>query len=119
MTAKRRDDKSTPFGLWLREQPEIDSYKYKFRSTNVDYIWVDEATDDWMIIEEKCRNAKVRPYQRKIFHKLHKVSKTDPKYKGIYLLSFERTSPDDGKMWLNKKEINKEQLIKFLRFETL
>jgi hypothetical protein len=38
-------------------------------------------------------------------------------YKGFHLLRFERTSPDDGRSWLDDVEISREQLIDFLRFE--
>jgi len=41
---------------------------------------------------------------------------SDEKYKGFHLLQFEKESPEDGMIFLNKVEITKEELIKFLRF---
>ena len=39
MTQKRRDDHSTEFGLWLREQDDLDSKK-GYIATNIDYVWI-------------------------------------------------------------------------------
>ena len=52
MTQKRRDGNSTEFGLWLREQPEIDS-KYGYVTTNIDFFWCNYKSNEWMLIEEK------------------------------------------------------------------
>jgi len=52
MTKPRFDDKSTEFGLWLRNQKEIDS-GLGYITSNLDYIWRNYNTGDWMLIEEK------------------------------------------------------------------
>ncbi len=38
-------------------------------------------------------------------------------YRGFHLLQFENTTPNDGKTFLDGKEINRNELIKFLKFE--
>jgi hypothetical protein len=49
MTCKARIDKlSTDFGKWLRAQPEIDSF-LGYRATDLDYVWANVETDDWML----------------------------------------------------------------------
>jgi hypothetical protein len=116
MTQTRRDNHSTEFGNWLRVQDEIDS-KRGFVATNVDYIWKNYKTGKWMIIEEKRYKAEVKFYQRKIFDTLDAVSQNDPHYKGMFILVFENASPDDGRIWLDGKEITKTDLIKFLQFD--
>jgi hypothetical protein len=116
MTQKRRDTHSTEFGLWLREQKEIDSC-LGFVTTNLDYIWTNYKTGEWMLIEEKRYNSEVKPYQRGIFKTIHAACKNAHGYKGIHLLQFEKTSPDDGRIWIDKKEVDKKGLLQFLRFE--
>ena len=116
MTRKRYDSHSTEFGLWLREQKEIDS-KLGFITTNIDYMWSNYKTGQWMLIEEKRHGSDVRYSQREQYKVIHKACQYDSLYCGIYLLVFENTSPDDGKIYLNREEITKEQLIKFLKFE--
>ena len=114
MTRKRDDKYSTQFGLWLREQKAIDS-KLGFRATDLDYLWDNYLTGEWMLIEEKRRMHEITYPQREQFKKLHKAI-SDEKYKGFHLLQFEKESPEDGMIFLNKVEITKEELIKFLRF---
>lgn len=116
MTAQRRDKHSTEFGLWLRQQNEIDS-ALGFLATNIDYMWCNYKTGAWMLIEEKRHGKLVRPWQRQLFKKLHEACKNAKDYKGFHLLAFENTSPEDGKIFLDRKEITKADLIKFLRFE--
>jgi hypothetical protein len=116
MTKERFDNHSTEFGLWLRKQKEIDS-ELGFITTNIDYMWRNYKTNQWMFIEEKRHGSQPREWQRKMFKIINGLCKLDINYKGFHLLVFENTNPDDGKIWLDKKEINKEELIRFLIFE--
>jgi hypothetical protein len=116
MTSKRRDNHSTEFGLWLREQKDIDSKK-GFIASNLDYIWRNYKTGNWMLIEEKRRRVDMKPWQRKIFETLHNAAKSDKNYRGFYFIQFENTSPDDGRMWINYKERTKRDWIALLKFE--
>jgi hypothetical protein len=115
MTQKRRDSHSTEFGLWLREQTELDS-KLGYVATNIDYIWYNYKNKLWMLIEEKRYGGLPRLYQKQLFKTLHRACRSDPNYRGIHLLVFENTSPDDGLIWWDKVLITKEQLINKLRF---
>ena len=116
MTKKRYDKHSTEFGLWLREQPEIDS-KLGFLATNVDYMWSNYKTGNWMLIEEKRYNSECKHWQRKMFAVINRVCRLDKRYKGFHLIVFENTSPEDGAIFLDKKKISKDELIKFLKFD--
>jgi hypothetical protein len=116
MTSKRRDSHSTEFGLWLREQDEIDS-KLGFVASNVDYIWTNYRTGKWIIIEEKRYKKECPRWQQQIFAMLHNAAKHDPKYRGFFLVQFENTNPDDGRIWINGKPATKEMLLKLLRLE--
>lgn len=115
MTAQRRDSHSTEFGLWLRNQSEIDS-RLGFVATNIDYLWRNYKTGYWMFIEEK-RYGKTPQYpQTALFELVDKVARNDPMYKGFHYLIFDKTSPDDGIIRLNDQVISREQLISFLKF---
>lgn len=116
MTKKRNDSHSTEFGLWLREQRDIDS-SLGFAATNLDYIWANYKTGEWMLIEEKRYSAEVSWCQRQLLKRLHAACVNAQGYRGIHLLVFEHTSPDDGCIWLDRKQITKAELLAFLRFE--
>lgn len=122
MTKLRNDLHSTEFGLWLRGQlllqtdvSCIDS-KLGYVTTNIDYIWENYKTGDWMFIEEKRYMSGCGFSQKNQFIKLNSKIK-DKSYHGFHLLQFEKTSPEDGKIYLDNKEITKEKLLKFLSFK--
>ena len=116
MTQARRDGHSTEFGLWLRVQPEIDSKREGFVATNLDYIWSNYRSGQWMLLEEKRFGMTPRRYQLCLFALLDKLAWIDPRYRGFHLLVFERTSPDDGEIFLDGKVIDKAELLEFLQF---
>lgn len=116
MTQQRRDNHSTEFGIWLRNQPEIDSNK-GFVATNIDYVWRNYKTGEWMLIEEKRYGGLPKTYQEQLFKLLDWCCKHHPKYKGFKILQFENTSPDDGRIVLDGKQITKEELINILSFK--
>ena len=114
MTRPRFDSHSTEFGLWLRNQKDIDS-TLGYVTTNLDYIWKNYNTGKWLLIEEKRHRADITYSQKKIFDSLNQILKKDPSYLGLYLIVFENTSPEDGKIWINKKESTKEELFYLLK----
>jgi len=48
---------------------------------------------------------------------LHSLCKASEQFHGFHLLVFENTSPEDGRIWLDKNEISKDDLIAFLQFK--
>lgn len=116
MTQRRHDNHSTEFGLWLREQNEIDS-KLGYITTNLDFVWRNYKTGEWILIEEKRYKKDCAQWQKEIFSILHKASRNDKNYKGFYFVQFEKTSPEDGRIWINYKEATKQELINILKFQ--
>ena len=116
MTKPRYDLHSTEFGLWLRVQKEIDS-SLGFVTTNLDYIWHNYKTGEWMILEEKRHGGTIRLYQQEIFNMIDKLCQSDSSYRGFHRVVFENTNPEDGLIWLDDKLITKEQLLHFLQFK--
>ena len=116
MTKKRFDNHGTEFSLWLREQPKVDS-SIGYTATNIDYVWRNYKTGDWMIIEEKCFMAKPERWQKEIFEIVNQCCKHDPKFRGFHLIQFKNTSPEYGEIFLDGKEISEANLIEFLQFK--
>ena len=116
MTRKRNDKHSTEFGLWLREQECIDSSK-GFIATNLDYVWSNYKTGEWLLIEEKRYNKDMTRAQVDQFRILHDAAKSDSKYKGFYLIVFERTSPEDGIIKISGEVVTAKELLDFLMFK--
>lgn len=118
MTRKRNDNHSTEFGLWLREQKDIDSKK-GFLASNLDFIWANWKNNKWLLIEEKRYMSKMKRWQREIFVTLHKAALNDPNYQGFYFIQFEKTSPDDGRIYINNNLRTKGELLDLLLFRGL
>ena len=89
-----------------------------FRS--IDFIIYNYKTKKLMLIERKCRMRDVNYSQKNIFTIINKAlfhySKVSDEYIycGFNLISFENDTFENGKVFLNNKEISKEDLIKFL-----
>ena len=115
MTRQSYYQKGSPFSEWLRKQPEIDS-KLGYVTTDIDYVWRNYKTGLFRILEEKCRMQEPTYPQRTTYKILNK-SIVNPHYRGLYLVQFENESPDDGAIYLNGKEITKQELLDFLRFK--
>lgn len=115
LTRQRNDNHSTELGVWLRQQKEIDS-SLGYVASNIDYIWSNYKTGEWMLIEEKRHMSDITYCQKNLFKKL-RLAIQDKLFKGFHLVQFENTGPDDGKIYLNRKEITKESFIKFLQFK--
>jgi len=112
---------STAFGLWLREEKEIDS-DLGFSSSDIDYvlyIWHDYGkTASWMFLEEKTHSAEPTWSQQQLFKIVDDACRRgDPNYKGFHVLTFENTSPEDGQMTLDGTSITIDELLEFLKFE--
>jgi hypothetical protein len=118
MTQERivKDGKDTDFSAWLRKQPEIDSAK-GFITTDIDYLWKNYKTGEWMLLEEKTHGATVPRWQGEFIQHLDKLGANDKLYKGVYLVRFENTDPDNGRIMVNKRLLTRDELIEFLRFE--
>jgi len=106
------------FSEWLRNQPKIDS-SLGFIASDIDYVWKNYKTGLWVYIEEKCHMENIGFPQSEILDFTHELAEKsrDKKYRGFHFIQFEYTNPDDGKIYLDHKEITKKDLIEFLCFE--
>jgi len=123
----------TEFSKWLRVQPELCSKTYGLDIENVDYI-IHKFKDDVckiMLVEEKRYMYDLRFAQRDTFSIIDQALKILSerrfitthrgvklfKYYGFHLIQFEKTNPDDGKIFIDGKEVTRDDLITFLKFE--
>ena len=116
MTQQSRSKEATEFSEWLRNQREIDS-SLGFVASDIDYMWRNYRNNQWMLIEEKRRGVQVKFPQTETIKIIHNACKSDINYKGFHVIVFENTSPDDGRIYLDGIEIDRDKLICFLRFE--
>jgi hypothetical protein len=115
-TKERGDNHSTEYGLWLRQQGELCSYK-GFRATNVDFLWWQSKTGQRLVQEEKRYSGRLSYSQAKQFQWLDELLASDETYFGFFFVQFENTCPDDGRIAVNGVPFSKEQLISLLQFE--
>lgn len=131
-TIQRRFGEDTPFGKWLRGHPELASSK-GYDAENLDYIWHQYKDGKIMLIEEKQHRGKPR-FPQADTHSIidqalatacaniefSRLSPHQPKklrYYGYFLVQFEETSPEDGRMWVNGNKISLSDLARLLAFD--
>ena len=109
---------ATPYSDWLRKQREIDSSK-GYVASNIDYVWANYETGRWIYMEEKRYGGIPTPSQVALFHRLDNIARADADYGGFWVITFERTTPDDGRVWVYRLGerggvIDRNGLIQFL-----
>ena len=109
---------TTEFSMWLREQNEIAS-RFGFVATNIDYMWQNYKSGMWMLLEEKRFMQDVSFSQRKMLEVINAACRHDTKYHGVHLIQFENALPSDGRIYIDRNQVSRERLIKFLRFENI
>jgi len=118
-TCKKPVSPATEFSDWSREQKAIRS-SVGFVPTDLDFVWLNYKSKQWMLLEEKRYNARLEMPQRGVFNVLHN-SINDKNYKGFYIVRFEKTSPEDGSITIENlssgktRKINKKQFFYFLQ----
>jgi len=105
---------STPFSGWLRAQKDLDS-GLGYVTSNIDFLWRNYKTGHWMLVEEKRFMAECDRSQYETLCILDKACLHDKNYRGMHLIQFERTSPKDGKIYIDGKEVDESSLVRFLQ----
>ncbi|MCK4818212.1 hypothetical protein KA005_20750 [bacterium] len=117
MTSKRRDEKGTEYGDWIRTPTELPSTHYW--NTNIDYLWYQKASGLWMLKEEKRFGWLPKNWQVELFKLIDAACRKDENYRGFHVIVFEKTNPDDGYIWLDGRyDISPAELIEFLQFKS-
>lgn len=113
--------RSLDFSKWVRQKlPDSDT---GFSASDLDFIIWNWKEKKVMFLEIKTRNAKIKKGQKMMWQHLHhwilKGIDKNWQYFGFHLIVFEKTNFEDGKCYLNHKEITEKQLIEFLSFKEL
>lgn len=140
MTVRRRDDGDTPLGDWIRSQPELDSrlgYDLEDwdRIYTRQYFWHQFMHGHIMLVEEKQYDREMTFAQVDTLGIIHqaiqhsfrnpsfRIKRKNPTrptkiaYYGYNLIQFERTSPTDGIIRVNKIKITEQELLRFFQFD--
>lgn len=106
------------FSNWIRNN--LPNSYTGFRCYDLDFILWNKNLKYLMIIELKSYNTDTTFDQYFMLQKINKWIKNgideEWTYKGLHLIQFEKTNFENGKVFLDKKEITETELIKFLSF---
>ena len=98
----------------------------------IHWIFVNYCSGNFIFLEELTKNSKLDDKRREFIDFIDQIfrqnninsnarnpkSNVRYKYLGYYILKFENTNPDNSpKMYLNNKEISKQELIKVLNLD--
>lgn len=106
------------FSGWIRSH--LPDSSVGFGVSDLDFIVCNWKEKKLMFLEVKINNGQLTYFQKKIYTDLHRWIKNGIddgwKYYGFNLITFENRSFEDGKCYLNNKEISEFDLINFLSF---
>ena len=106
------------FSLWVKKKLPDSSTGYL--ATDIDFMLYNYKTKKVMFLEIKTRLLEVENWQKGVYRDLNRWIRkgidNDWIYLGFHKITFENTFFDDGKSFLDNKEISEEELIKFLSF---
>ena len=111
------------FSQWIRNNLPSSARPSCFTVFDVDFVLRNYCTNRLALLEVKCKGRKPEGGQKLTMELLddimrlgtqhrnkHHVKAMHWTYCGYWLLQFENTSPDDGRIWLNGYELTAEQL---------
>lgn len=109
------------FMAWLRAQEPLSS-RLGYTANDIDLAWMDYKRRRFMLVETKCFQAKPSFQQRETLKLLHQALRLALpllgwRYHGTHLIQFERTGPDDGRVWIDGRLTDAAGLVRFLSFE--
>lgn len=104
------------FNDWMREKcPDSNT---GFICTDLDFLISHFKKKKFMLLEVKTNMGKLSDSQRQTYVWLHKTinhsRNKEYEYCGIHLIQFEKFCFDDGKCFLDRKEISESDLVLFL-----
>ncbi len=106
------------FSGWVRNN--LPDSKTGFLVSDLDFILSNYKTKKIMFLEIKTRMTLLRDWQSILFENIGKWISIGIdqswQYLGFHIIMFENTFFNDGKVYLNNKEITEKDLIEFLSF---
>lgn len=105
------------FSGWIRDKlPDSSS---GFMVSDIDFYLFNYKTKKHAIVEVKTNNSQLKRWQMIMYNNLSKWLKSGGEkdgwiFCGFYIIQFENNNFDDGKVYLNEKEIDETGLIEIL-----
>lgn len=114
-------ERNLDFSGWIKVHLP-DSY-YGYRVSDLDWVLANVSTKKIMLLEQKNYGSKPRKWQETLFADIDRWISTGIfyddrgwEYLGFHKVVFERTYPENGKIWFDGQEVTKEELTNKLSF---
>ena len=114
------NERSLEFSRWIRKY--LPDSMTGFCVGNLDWILWNWKKKVLMIVEEKTHLGKVNVWHDRLMKEVFCPAlqdfciKNNIEFKGYHVIKFENTSPEDGKIYLDGIEIDKDILISLFGF---
>jgi hypothetical protein len=96
----------------------LDTWANGYRVYDVDFAIWNKDTGKYFFLEEKTNDARMKHDQALFYFKLDSIlGEHDPNFLGFHFLRFEKTTPDDGLVFLDEKVIDVENLLLFIEMQ--
>lgn len=115
-------ERSLAFSGWIHEH--LPDSCTGFCVANLDWLFWNYKTRRLLLAEEKMHGAELRTWFARFMYEVMDPAlklyapQNHIDYRGFHKIIFENTSPDDGKIYLDGKEISADDLRTFLAMET-
>lgn len=110
--------RSLEFSQWIRKN--LPDSQTGYMVSDIDFILYNYKTKKIAIVEVKTNNKIISTWQRRLLEFVSSCIRngkpSDYDYLGLYIIRFEKTNFNDGKVYLNGEESSEEQIRKILTF---
>lgn len=112
------------FNEWIKKYLP-DSYG-GYLVTDVDFVLYDESINRFMILEVKTKNGVMKYWQKRVYKQLAKWIEIGIRHDeyagpwqflGFHQLIFQHTTPEDGRMFFDNKEVERDELLRILEMK--
>ena len=105
------------FSNWVRVK--LPDSSTGFLVSDIDFYMCNYNKKTHLMVEIKAYNTELPKWQRIMYKNIYKWIKEGSEkegwdFKGVYFIKFEKTSFNDGKVYLNGKESSEDEIIKKL-----
>lgn len=114
-------ERNLDFSGWVKKHLP-DSYD-GFRVSDLDFILANVKTKKIMLLEQKNYASRTRQWQKSLFRDVDRWiaagilhDQRGWEYLGFHSVVFERTYPENGKVWFDGELVTKEELTNKLSF---
>jgi hypothetical protein len=89
-----KPERFSALGLWFKEQEILDSYSGN-NIQDLDFIYENKNTGNYIYMEEKSQGGKLRPWQSQLFAKMAEGN-NGKNFRGFWVVWLTGKTPQDG-----------------------